>query len=108
MLRTETNQNVEVAFGGTPNAANLAIIANNIQITYISAALRYLNKMDKDLTGTVAEHREHQGEGHSFWRAAVTAGVAENTRAYSNGLSHLATRSDADRSCCQQSSTRST
>merc|ERR1719181_470331 len=75
----KTNQAVETAFGGAITTDNLNIIKKNIQITYISAALRYLNKMDKDLTGTVTEHREHQGEGHSFWRAAVTAGVSENT-----------------------------
>ena len=78
MLRTETNQNVEAAFAGAPDATNLNIIKETIQITYISAALRYLNKMDNDLTGTVTEHREHQGEGHSFWRTAVVAGHAES------------------------------
>ena len=83
MLRTETNQAVETAFGAGITQANLDIIENNIKITYISAALRYLNKMDSDLTSTVdppvfAEHREHQGEGHSFWRTAVVAGHAES------------------------------
>ena len=78
MLRTVTNQNVETAFGGSITPANLDIIKKNIQITYISAALRYLNKMDKDLTGTVSEHREHQGEGHSFWLTALVAGHADS------------------------------
>ena len=78
MLRTVTNQNVEMAFGAGITQANLDFIKENIQITYISAALRYLNKMDNDLTGTVTEHREHQGEGHSFWRTAVVAGHAES------------------------------
>ena len=84
MLRTETNQAVETAFGAGITQANLDIIKENIQITYISAALRYLNKMDNDLTGTVSEHREHQGEGHSFFLAAkpylsaATATVVED------------------------------
>ena len=73
---TETNQAVETAFGGAITTDNLNIIKNNIKITYISAALRYLNKMDSDLTGTVSEHREHQGEGHSFWLTALVAGHA--------------------------------
>ena len=72
-----TNQAVETAFGAGITQANLDIIKENIQITYISAALRYLNKMDRDLTGTVTEHREHQGEGHSFWLTAVVADYDE-------------------------------
>ena len=76
-------------------AANVVIIQEQIKVTYIQAALRYLNKMDKDLaadpmlgehgrsrllslvcaahtraTLCFAEHREHQGEGHSFFLAA--------------------------------------
>ena len=73
-----TNQNVEKAFADGITQANLDIIKNNIKITYISAALRYLNKMDSDLTGTVSEHREHQGEGHSFWLTALVAGHADS------------------------------
>ena len=73
-----TNQAVETAFGAGITQTNLDIIKETIQITYISAALRYLNKMDSDLTGTVGEHREHQGEGHSFWLTALVAGHADS------------------------------
>ena len=73
-----TNQAVETAFGAGITQTNLDIIKETIQITYISAALRYLNKMDNHLTGTpVTEHREHQAEGHSFWLTAVVAGYDE-------------------------------
>ena len=80
MLRTETNQNVEAAFAGVPDATNLATIQKNIQITYISAALRYLNKMDKDLTGTVSEHHEHQGKSHVKSRAVVAESIVTGSR----------------------------
>ena len=51
--------------------ANVVIIEEQIKVTYIQAALRYLNKMDRALAADpIWEHREYQGEGLSFFLAA--------------------------------------
>merc|ERR1719162_1945131 len=79
-------------------AANKAVIANAIKVTYIQALLRYLNKMDNDLNPTVIEHREHQGEGLAFFKVAEpflnsdVNGVIESmyTTAYTSSSSAVA------------------
>merc|ERR1711907_596870 len=98
--------------------ANVAIIQEQIKVTYIQAALRYLNKMDNDLMSSpVAEHREHQGEGYAFFKvgeaylgdeiAAVIEGLYltdvdttatyayDATTFYCRGLAALATQAAA-------------
>ena len=89
-MRTVTNQAVETAFGAGITQANLDIIKNNIQITYISAALRYLNKMDKDLTGTVTGERPSK----DFCRCLrlLRPGVCRAPRAPGRGALFLAHR----------------
>ena len=71
-----TNQAVETAFGAGITQANLDIIKQNIQITYISAALRYLNKMDNDLTGLVAGE---PSPPKTFLAACSQAGCLQST-----------------------------
>merc|ERR1711865_814614 len=80
-------------------AANKAVIANAIKVTYIQALLRYLNKMDNDFAANpLLEHREHQGEGLSFFKVAEpflnsgVNGVIESmyTTAYTSSSSAVA------------------
>ena len=71
-LNYQANTNVAImnAFNEA-TAANVVIIQEQIKVTYIQAALRYLNKMDRALAADpIWEHREYQGEGHSFFLAA--------------------------------------
>merc|ERR1711865_1019873 len=57
---------------GVPSAAALKTINDQIAVTYMQAALRYLNKIDKDVTAKPpTEFREHMGEGHSFAQVLV-------------------------------------
>ena len=85
---TETNQAVETAFGGAITTDNLNIIKNNIKITYISAALRYLNKMDTDLTGTITGERPSR----LFSLRVLRPGVCRAPRAPGRGALLLAHR----------------
>merc|ERR1712093_675551 len=62
----EANVAISNAFGKMTED-NYKIIEANIAVTYIQATLRYANKIDKDVTACPpTEHKEHQGEGHSF------------------------------------------
>ena len=68
----KTNVAIEAAFASKPSEAALVTIGNQIAVTYMQAALRYLNKIDKDVTADPpTEFREHMGEGHSFAQVLV-------------------------------------
>eukprot|EP01045_Picozoa_sp_COSAG04_P053005 COSAG04_NODE_22901_length_347_cov_0.879032_1_plen_63_part_10 len=52
--------------------ANVAIIQEQLKVTYIQASLRYLNKMDKDVANDGANDgtasSKNQGEGWAFYK----------------------------------------
>ena len=62
-----TNNAIEDALAGDASADTASAVSDQIITTYMSATLRYLNKMDKDVAGgATTAGWKNQGEGWGF------------------------------------------
>merc|ERR1711871_901661 len=95
-----TNNAIEDALAGDASADTASAVSDQIITTYMSATLRYLNKMDKDVAGGAATAGwKNQGEGWGFSLVIAeylgTADAAVIDRMY-----NLATRNTASTNFC--------
>merc|ERR1711871_580391 len=95
-----TNSAIEDALAGDASVDTASAVSDQIITTYMSATLRYLNKMDKDVAGGAATAGwKNQGEGWGF-SLVIAEYLGTADAAIIDGMYNLATRNTASTNFC--------
>eukprot|EP01046_Picozoa_sp_COSAG06_P028164 COSAG06_NODE_2523_length_6725_cov_6.997736_2_plen_1025_part_00 len=96
-----TNTAIMTALAGAAGTDTAAAVEAQIVTTYMSATLRYLNKMDKDNSATDATSAgwKNQGEGWGF-SLVIADYLGTDDAATIDGMYNLATRNAASNNFC--------